>query len=117
MPYDADLADRVRAFLPAGTIEIPMFGALCFTIGGHMVVGVTREDVMFPVGRDGMAEAVGRGAREMQMGRRTMTGFAGLTQPSDDDLAAWMPERVAWALQQPPKKPKPPKKGQDGTDG
>jgi len=44
MAYDEDLADRVRAVIPAGgeVTERKMFGGLAFLWGGHMFAGRPR---------------------------------------------------------------------------
>jgi TfoX N-terminal domain len=48
MAFDEELADRTRAALGdvGGVGEIRMFGGLCFTMHGNMVVGVTGDDLM-----------------------------------------------------------------------
>lgn len=48
MPYDHDLADRVRAALAdrGDAAERAMFGGLTFMVGGHMCCGVTGDDLM-----------------------------------------------------------------------
>ncbi|MDI6944911.1 TfoX/Sxy family protein [Microbacterium sp. JZ70] len=109
MAYDDELADRIRAFVPADAVEIRMFGGLCWTLRGHMVAGITRDELMIPVGRDGMADALARGAHEMQMGTRTMTGFAGVRSPTDEQLDEWIRESVARTLALPPKEKKAPR--------
>jgi TfoX/Sxy family transcriptional regulator of competence genes len=45
--YDQDLADRVRAVLPAEAItERQMFGGLAFMLAGHMVCGIVNDNLM-----------------------------------------------------------------------
>lgn len=111
MAYDESLADRVRVYTPGGATaaEIRMFGGVCWTLAGHMVAGVTGRGLMIPVGRDKMADAIARGAREMQMGGRTMSGFAIVDEPSDEQIDEWVTESLARASQLPPKPPKSPK--------
>ena len=48
MAYDEELGERVRAALGAvpGVAEIKMFGGLCYTVRGHMAVGVNGDDLM-----------------------------------------------------------------------
>lgn len=43
MPYDRELAERVRELVAAGrgVEEKPMFGGLAFLIGGHLAVAVS----------------------------------------------------------------------------
>jgi TfoX/Sxy family transcriptional regulator of competence genes len=45
VPYDEDLADRIRELLPSGehVTEKKMFGGLCFLIGGHMAVAASGQ--------------------------------------------------------------------------
>jgi TfoX/Sxy family transcriptional regulator of competence genes len=104
MAYDEALADRIRAQVPADAVEIRMFGGLCWTVDGHMVAGVIRAELMIPVGRDGMPEALVRGAHPMTMGQRTMSGFAGIDDPDDTALDEWISESVARAASLPPKR-------------
>ena len=55
MAYDEDLAERVRAVLPAGAAvaERQMFGGLAFMLGGHMFCGVMKDTLMVRLGPDG----------------------------------------------------------------
>ena len=52
MPYNDDLATRVRAALGSlpGVTEKKMFGGLAFMLNGNMCVGVTSDDLMVRVG-------------------------------------------------------------------
>lgn len=57
MPYDDTLAEKVRAMLPRLTLgageelaERKMFGGLCFTVNGKMLVGVVRTHVVVRLG-------------------------------------------------------------------
>ena len=45
MPYDEQLAERVRAVLAgqSGLTERKMFGGLCFMLAGNMCVGVEHD--------------------------------------------------------------------------
>jgi hypothetical protein len=53
--YDEDLADRVRAVLPAAeaVTERLMFGGLAFMLGGHMFCGVVKDTLMVRLGAGG----------------------------------------------------------------
>lgn len=109
MPYDEALADRIRAHIPAGehTAEIKMFGGLCWTSHGHMIVGLTRSQLMVPVGRDGMPNALARGAEQLRMGERVMSGFVGVADPTDQQIDEWVAESAARVANLPPKQTKP----------
>jgi TfoX/Sxy family transcriptional regulator of competence genes len=60
MAYDEDLAERIRHALAERerVEERKMFGGLAFMVGGHMVVGVVKEELMARVGADGEDDAL-----------------------------------------------------------
>jgi TfoX/Sxy family transcriptional regulator of competence genes len=109
--YDEDLANRLRGAL--GTTDyqvIKMFGGLAFMVNTHMAVGIIRDELMLRFGAEAYDAALARGAEPMKMGERTMKGMvsvpgSGLT---DAALHGWVEKAVAYALSQPPKKPKRP---------
>src|SRR5918995_3133558 len=102
MPYDQDLAERVRAFLASRTdvTERKMFGGLTFMIGGNMCCGVNGDELIVRLDPDREDEALARPhARPMDFTGRPMGGFItvrpdGLT---DDQLNRWVEEAVARA--------------------
>jgi hypothetical protein len=112
MAYDEELADRIRAAVeaaagPSGYREIKMFGGLCWTVNTHMAVGAGGDDLMVHVGKDGVAEALGNGARPATMGERTMGGVvlvAAADLPDSNALEAWVSPAVERAKAKPPKK-------------
>ena len=108
MAYDESLADRIREAVGARADyrEIRMFGGLCWTVNTHMAAGVIRDELMLSVGKEGVADALARGAHEMTMGERTMAGMVGVTAPSDEDLGTWIGPAVDRALARTPKPPK-----------
>ncbi|MGZ5404071.1 MAG: TfoX/Sxy family protein [Nocardioides sp.] len=114
MSHDEDLAERIRAAVDAaagsvGYREIKMFGGLCWTVNTHMAVGMGDHDLMVHVGKDGVDQALGRGARPATMGERTMGGLvlvAAADLPDSDSLDAWVGPAVERARARPPKKPK-----------
>jgi len=114
MTYDEDLAERIRTAVdaaagPSGYREITMFGGVCWTVNTHMAVGVGDDDLMVHVGKDGMDEALGHGARPATMGERTMGGVvlvASAALPDSATLDAWVGPAVERALAKPPKKPR-----------
>jgi hypothetical protein len=64
---------------------------------------------MVHVGKDGVDEALGQGARPATMGERTMSGIvlvAAADLPDADTLAAWVGPAVERARAKPPKKSK-----------
>lgn len=109
MAYDAELAERLRAVLgrePA-LKEVKMFGALCFTVAGHLAVGVTGEELLVRMGPDGRADALSEpGVREFDMTGRPMRNWV-VVGPhriaADDELAAWADRGVGFARSLPPK--------------
>jgi TfoX/Sxy family transcriptional regulator of competence genes len=78
MPYDPQLADRMRTALRsrAGVIEKKMFGGYCWMLHGNMLCGVEVGRFMFRVGAAQEAEALSRpGARPMDITGKPMKGF------------------------------------------
>jgi hypothetical protein len=114
MTYDDALAGRIRAAVeaaagPVGYREIKMFGGLCWTVNTHMAVGAGDDDLMVYVGKDGVDEALERGARPATMGERTMGGVvlvAADDLPDVESLDAWVGPAVERARAKPPKKSK-----------
>ncbi len=112
MPYDEELAKRVRDALTAvkGVTEIKMFGGLCYTVGGNMAVGVSREDLLVRLSAaDGDAALGEPGVRLMDVGARTSRGFLAVGPDAiatERTLQAWVDRGVAFASSLPPKKPK-----------
>jgi TfoX/Sxy family transcriptional regulator of competence genes len=96
MPYDEDLAKRVRMVLESqpGVTEKKMFGGLAFMVRGHMAVGITGDELMVRVGPSGWEEALSRsGVREMDFTGRSLKGFVYVGPAAlarDEDLAEWV---------------------------
>ncbi|MGH2595538.1 MAG: TfoX/Sxy family protein [Actinomycetota bacterium] len=115
MAYDEELAERVRASLAKvkGVTEIKMFGGLCYTVGGNMAVGVTREDLLVRLSPDDGDVALAEpGVSLMQVGARTSRGWLSVAPSAtstDRKLQAWVDRGVAFASSLPPKRPKPKK--------
>ena len=112
MVYSEDLAERIRAALGprAPFDERKMFGGIAFLVNTHMALGVTRDDLMVRVGKDGMGAALERGGAVMEMGGRAMTGMIlvdGGRVADPDELDAWVVTAVEHALSEPPKMKKP----------
>jgi len=109
MPYDHDLANRVREQLaPEDEVsEMEMFGGIAFLLRGNMAVGVSREELMVRVGKDAADEAAELPhARPFDMGGRPMRAWV-LVEPEgvagDEQLGAWVARGVAFARSLPPK--------------
>ena len=78
MAYDQALAERVRTALgnERAVTEKAMFGGLAFLLGGHMVVGVAKDDLMVRVGAEAHDAALRRPhARPMDFTGRPMKGY------------------------------------------
>ena len=78
MPYDEQLAERVRAVLAGqpGLTERKMFGGLAFMLAGNMCVGVENDRLMLRLGQDLYEEALTRPhAAPMDFIGRPMKGF------------------------------------------
>lgn len=115
MAYDETLAARVRALLArrAPADEKKMFGGLAFMVCDHLACGLLGDDLMVRVGAQRHAEALARGAREMEMTGRPMRGMvmvAGEHVADDDTLAAWVDWSVEIAQTSPPKAPRRPRR-------
>ncbi len=105
-----DLAERIRAILSddpnAG--EIRMFGGICFTLNGNMLVGsMKRGDLLARVGTDREAAALARpGAQRMAFTGREMKGFVVIANEAvadDDVLARWIAMATAYVGPMPAK--------------
>jgi hypothetical protein len=105
-----ELEDRVRGILAdhPDIAEIRMFGGLCFTLGGNMLVGTMKSgDLLVRVGEAQRAEALQRpGAGPMRFTGREMSGFVNVDGGTLDDEAAlrdWISVATAYVGALPPK--------------
>lgn len=108
MAYNEDLADRIRAVLPAGetVTERRMFGGLSFMLGGHMFCGVVKDDLMVRLGADAAEEALDRPhVRPMDFTGRPMKAmvFIGPGGLDDTGLRQWVEAAAEHARGLPPK--------------
>jgi TfoX N-terminal domain len=108
MAYDEDLADRVRAALPAAeaVTERQMFGGLAFMLGGHMFCGVVKDSLMVRLGPDAAEHALDQPhVRPMDFTGRPMKGmiFVDPDGLHDADLRYWVAAAVSHARGLPPK--------------
>ena len=113
MAYDADLAERVRAVLPAAAAvtERQMFGGLAFMLGGHMFCGVVKDTLMVRLGPDGADRALDRPhVRPMDFTGRPMKGMVFVEAPAlrGPALRQWVDAAAAYVRGLPPKQATPP---------
>lgn len=108
MPFDADLADRMRGAMKRrrGISEKIMFGGICWMLRGNMLCGVEVGRYMFRVGPALEAEALSRpGARPMDITGRPMRGFVWVdakTAP-EAELRRWIDLATRFVGALPPK--------------
>jgi hypothetical protein len=108
LAYDEDLADRVRALLPADTevTERKMFGGLAFMLGGHMACGIVRDALMLRLGPEAADRALDQPhVRPMDFTGRPMKGmiFVDPEGLHGDALRPWVDAAVGHARSLPPK--------------
>ncbi|MBS1715155.1 MAG: TfoX/Sxy family protein [Armatimonadetes bacterium] len=77
MPFNPALADRIRAVVPSLALlegeklgETKMFGGLCFTLNGKMLVGIERDRLVVRISDEDYS-------REFQAGRVAPMDFTG----------------------------------------
>lgn len=108
MAYDEDLADRVRAVLPAGdqVSERKMFGGLAFMLGGHMFCGIVKDDLMVRLGPDATDRALDEPyVRPMDFTGRPAKGMV-FVEPgglAGAALERWVDAAAGYARSLPPK--------------
>jgi TfoX/Sxy family transcriptional regulator of competence genes len=109
MPYDEDLASRLRELLADETVtEKRMFGGLAFLVGGHMTVAASHTGgVLARVDPEADDYALAQpGASLMEMRGRPMKGWI-MVEPdavrSDAQLAVWVEHSLAYVKTLPPK--------------
>ncbi len=108
MSSTEDLAGRVRPILSsAGTIlEVKMFGGLCFTLNGNMVVGASKRGLLLRIGKEQHAAALKQPyVRPMEMNGRAMEGYVFVDPPprSDRALRDWVDLAVRFVTTLPAK--------------
>lgn len=112
MAYNEDLADRVRAVLPATdtVTERQMFGGLAFMLGGHMFCGVIKDTLMVRLGPGGADRALDQPhVRPMDFTGRPMKGMV-FVEPEGlhgTALQNWVDAAAGHARGLPPKQPAP----------
>jgi hypothetical protein len=110
MPYDEDLAHRLRELLAgeSGVTEKKMFGGLAFLLHGNMTVAASHTGGL--LARLDPADAgdwlAPPQVAPMEMGGRTMEGWlmvAPEAVATDDELTAWVERSAAFVRTLPPK--------------
>ncbi len=109
MPYDEDLAARVRELFERrkGIVEKKMFGGIGWLLCGNMCVGVWKDSLIARVGADDTDAALAEPhTRPFDITGKAMTGWV-LVDPGglaeDDELAAWVQRAVAFVTALPHK--------------
>ncbi len=120
MPYNADIADRVRSALSARehVREVKMFGGLASMVDDRMVVCVSGggSDLLLRVAPERVADLVDKpGAKRAEMGKDRSMGEGWITVDADalesnDDLEFWLGVSLAFHAQGSGKKEKSTKK-------
>jgi TfoX/Sxy family transcriptional regulator of competence genes len=110
VPYDEDLAHRIRALVGAerNVTEKKMFGGLAFLVGGHMAIAASGQGgILVRVGRDRSDALVATTRASVAvMGGRTMPGWlrvAGDDVRTKSQLAKWVDLGVGCARSLPAK--------------
>jgi TfoX/Sxy family transcriptional regulator of competence genes len=110
MPYDEDLANRLRELLADedAVTEKKMFGGLAFLLHGHMCVSASRTGGLLvridPADTEAALERPH--AARMEMGRRALDGWISVAPDglrTKRDLATWVERGVAYVRTLPPK--------------
>ena len=109
MPYDARLADRLRAMLARrkGITEKTMFGGIGFLLNDHMLVGVWKESLIARVGAAAYEASLAEPyVREFDITGRAMRGWI-MVEPGgledDADLKRWVDTAVKFVRTLPAK--------------
>lgn len=106
----SELADRIRHVVGdnPSVAEIRMFGGLCFTLNGNMLIVAMREGgLLARVGPEREAQALSRpGAERMVMRGRELMGYVTVPAVGLDDAALrdWIAMTIAYVSTLPPKK-------------
>lgn len=109
MPFDENLADRLRLLLPrrAGFVEKKMFGGIGHLWHGNMCVAVWKQFLIARLGPENYRTALAEPhAVEFDVTGKPMRGWV-MIEPEgvarDADLQAWVERAVAFVRTLPPK--------------
>jgi TfoX-like protein len=109
MPYDEELAERVRAVLAAepALTEKRMFGGLAFLVHGHMAVAASSQGRLLlrvdPAAADSL---LGPSVTRTVMRGRELAGWLDVGPAAigtDEALRGWVAHGLAYARSLPPK--------------
>jgi hypothetical protein len=110
MPYDPNLADRLRRLTAdePGVAEQRMFGGLAFLVGGHLAIGASsRGGLLVRTDPARTERLLGEaGAEPFEMRGRPMTGWLAVDAAAvttDEALQRWVDEGVGFVRTLPPK--------------
>ncbi len=111
MPYDQELATRMRSLLVElggePFAEKKMFGGVGFLVRGNMACGVHKAWVVSRVGAARYDDALSMpGARPFDITGRPMAGWVMVDAAAcreDEDLRFWVSHGLAFAQSLPPK--------------
>lgn len=109
MPYDHELAERIRTSLAGEhVVEKAMFGGLAFLVGGNMAVAASGAGGLLARVDPAESEELVRSgrARLMEMGGRSMAGWLRIDSDAlrtKASLESWIRRSVAFAKTLPPK--------------
>ena len=112
MPYDEQLADRVRDVLAprVGLSERKMFGGLAFMINGNMACGVIGTELMIRLDYEEAERALAEEhTRPMDFTGKPLRGMVYVSAEGiagDEQLASWAEAGADHAASLPPKQPK-----------
>jgi hypothetical protein len=111
MPYDTELADRIRFLIGTGPgiTEKKMFGGLAFLIGGNMSISASGQGGALvrvdPAETDALVATAN--AAVAVMGGREMAGWLRVRAEdleTDEQLTEWVSRAVGYARSLPPKR-------------
>ena len=110
MPYDEDLANRLRELLAEqdAVTEKRMFGGLAFLVHGHMTVAASHTGGLLVrvAPADSDAHLARPHVARMEMGGRSMDGWLTVDPEgvrTKRDLSAWVKRGLAFVATLPPK--------------
>ena len=109
MPYNEDLAKRIRAHLGRlrGLEEKTMFGGIGFLVNGNMACGVHGDSLIVRLGTAAYEAALKRPhVRVFDMTGRPMKGWITVSAPgysTDSALSKWLDQSIEFARSLPPK--------------
>lgn len=100
MPYSVELAEIIRRILPSLSLkpdemisEKKMFGGLCFTLNGKMLIGINKESIVVRLSDEDYERELAAGrVFPMDLTGKPLRNFAYLAQGTfggDSEVLAW----------------------------